>query len=298
MHRTGSTWFQQALLDGREGRPVNAISDRADSTARIILPRDLEYRVEPTRAWVRECLARAEKDGHAPVISNERFSGNPAAGWHDAERTASRLAEILPDARILLVVREQDSLLRSMWLQQIRIGGICGIEDFLRPASKGDHRLPVPDLRFLEYHRYVSLLDDLFGTESVLVLPFEILKTDPGEYLRRLEAFTGFTFPTPPDINPMYAAPSFLEASILRRMNLLGTRSSLHRAPPFPGFESTGRRIASTIGRMGTRSGERRRARRTQESIRRSLADIDFTSSNRTLGERIGVDLASLGWRT
>ena len=74
-----------------------------------------------------------------------------------------------------------------MWLQQIRIGGICGIEDFLRPASRGDHRLPVPDMRFLEFDRYVSLLDDLFGADSVLVMPYEKLKADPEEHLRRLE---------------------------------------------------------------------------------------------------------------
>jgi len=298
LHRTGSTWFQKVVLDGQDGRPVNATQDRAESTARIVLPRELDYDHEATRAWILECLDRSAEQGHAPVISNERFSGNPAAGWHDAERTATRLARLLPDARILLVVREQKALLTSMWLQQIRIGGICGIEDFLRPASRGDHRLPVPDMRFLEFDRYVSLLDDLFGADSVQVMPFEKMKANPEEHLRRLEMFSGIPFPPPRDNHPVYAAPPFLEAAVLRRMNLLTTRSSLHRAPPFPSLEPLGRRIASVISRMATTSGENRRRARTHDAIDRMLSDIDIESSNRSLGERIGIDLDEIGWRT
>ncbi|MBC03156.1 MAG: hypothetical protein CMJ34_07615 [Phycisphaerae bacterium] len=297
MHRTGSTWFQKSILDGRDGRPVNAIDDRAESTARIVLPRDLDYEPETTRAWVLDRLAESENRGHAPVISNERFSGNPASGWHDAERTATRLAGLMPDARVMLVVREQTSLLESMWLQQIRIGGISGIEDFLRPAERGDHRLPVPDARFLEFHRFVAFLDDLFGSDDVLVLPFELLRADPSAYLERIESFSGIAFPPPADNRPVYAAPSFLEVAVLRRVNLLTTRSSLHRAPPLPHLEPAGRRFARMIGRTATASGEARRRGRARKAITRSLEAIDFRTSNRLLAERMGIDLEGLGWR-
>lgn len=298
LHRTGSTWFQQHVLDGRDGRPSNTLPDRAESTARIVLPRDLDFDAESTRRWIRERITESEDRGSPVVISNERLSGNPAAGWNDAERTATRLATIVPEARILLVVREQHALVRSIWLQQIRIGGISGIEDFLRPLEPGDHRLPTFDPRFLEFDRYVDLLDRIFGREDVLVLPFEGLRDDHTRHLARIADFAGMKFPPPPDTGPVFPAPSLLEAAVLRRVNLLAVRSSLHRAPPFPRLASTGRRLARTVGRSATTSGEARRGRRIERIIRTRLADLRLGSSNRRLSSRLGIDLAALGWTT
>jgi hypothetical protein len=296
LHRTGSTWFQRHVLDGRDGRPPGTLPDRAETTARIVLPRELDFDAVATRRWIQEGIARAANQGSPVVISNERFSGNPAAGWCDAERTVHRLADLVPDARILLVVREQHSLVRSIWLQQIRIGGISGIEDFLRPLDRGDHRLPAFDPRFLEFDRFVDLLDRTFGEEDVLVLPFEGLREDPARHLERIEAFSGIELPAPPDTGPVFAAPSLLEAATLRRVNLLAVRSSLHRAPPFPGLAGPGRGIARAVGRIATEAGETRRGRRIDRIIRSRLADLDLAASNRRLSTRLDMDLAAFGW--
>ncbi|MAB70910.1 MAG: hypothetical protein CMJ54_00185 [Planctomycetaceae bacterium] len=298
LHRTGSTWFQRNVLDGREGRPRHTFSDRAETTARIVLPRDLDFDTAATRRWIRDRITEAGDRGAPVIISNERFSGNPAAGWFDAERTARRLASVVPEARVLLVLREQHALLRSIWLQQIRIGGISGIEDFLRPLDPGDHRLPAFDPRFLEFDRYVALLDDIFGEQDVLVLPFEGLRDDPARHLERIEAFTGIALPAPPDTGPVFAAPSLLEAAALRRVNLLASRSSLHRAPPFPRLAGPGRRLARVLGRVATQAGETRRGRRVDRIIRTRLANLDLGASNRRLSSRLDVDLASFGWTT
>lgn len=297
LHRTGSSWFQRKVLDGRDGRPRNAVQDRSVSTAKLVLPRDLDFDPGATRGWLADAFARSEAEGSPPVISNERFSGNPAAGWHDAERTAHRLHDVAPQARILLIVREQEDLLRSIWRQQVRIGSICSLEDFLRPLEVGDHRLPAFDPEFLRFDRYVGLLDEIFGRDSVLVLPFELLRRDMVDYLGRIESFSGFAFPPPAPGGPVYASPPHLECDVRRRMNLLTTRSSLHRSPPFPWAASLGNRVASIFGRMATRRGEARRTRRARRLIDARLADLDLETSNRRLAERTGIDLGGLGWR-
>jgi len=296
LHRTGSTWFQTRVLDGRDGRAVNAVPDRRETAERIVLPRDRDFDAAGVRAWLAERFAAAAESGSPPILSNERFSGNPAAGWHDAERTARRLAEVVPGARVLLVVREPHDLMRSIWLQQIRIGHPASLEDFLRPSEPGDHRLPIPDLAFLRFDRLVDDLDAIFGRERVLALPYEILRRDATDLLARISAFAGFTIPAPSSNDPVFAAPSLLEAAVLRRVNLLAVRSSLHRAPPFPGLESLGRRLARLVGRRATAAGERRRRTRADEIIARSLAPLDLPASNRRLAARIGVDLEALGW--
>lgn len=298
LHRTGSTWFQTRVLDGRDGRPMNAVPDRAECTDRIVLTRDLDFDVDATRRWLDDRFRDAATKGSAPVLSNERFSGNPAAGWHDFERTMARLAAVAPTARILMVVREQHDLARSIWLQQIRIGHPAGVEDFWRPAERGDHRLPVPDAGFLRFDRVVEHLDRVFGRERVLVLPYELLRRDARDLLARIEAFSGITLPSPPDDGPVFASPTTLEAAVLRRVNRLAVRSSLHRAPPWPGLEPTGRRIASIAGRCASAAGERRRRSRIDAVIERRLRHLDLKNSNRRLAARLEVDLEDLGWPT
>ncbi len=296
LHRTGSTWFQTRVLDGRDGRAVNAVPDRRETTERIVLPRDRDFDAGAVRAWLAERIAASAASGSPPILSNERFSGNPAAGWHDAERTARRLADVVPDARVLLVVREPHDLMRSIWLQQVRIGHPAGIEDFLRPAASGDHRLPTPDLSFLRFDRYAADLDAVFGADRVFVLPYELLRRDAADFLDRVSAFAGFPIPAPPPGDPVFAAPPLLEAAVLRRVNLLAVRSSLHRAPPFPGLAPLGRRLARVVGRAATGSGERRRRRRVDAVIDAALRPLDLPTSNRRLADRLDLDLSSLGW--
>ncbi|MFM1833351.1 MAG: hypothetical protein RLZZ461_1667 [Planctomycetota bacterium] len=296
LHRTGSTWFQTRVLDGLDGRAVNAVADRRESTERIVLPRDREFDADAVRSWLADRFAAAAASGSPPILSNERFSGNPAAGWHDAERTARRLAEVVPGARVLLVVREPHDWLRSIWLQQVRIGHPAGIEDFLRTPAPGDHRLPTPDLDFLRIDRFVDDLDAIFGRDRVLVLPYELLRRDARNFLDRVSTFAGFKIPEPVSNDPVFAAPPLLEAAVLRRVNLLSVRSSLHRAPPLPRLEPAGRRLAHLIGRCATTFGERRRRARVEAIIARRLAPLDLPTSNRRLADRIGVDLTELGW--
>ena len=82
LHRTGSTWFQSRVLDGRDGRPANAIG-REETSRRIALVRDMDFHSSELRSWLQAEIGKAsERDGHV-VISNERFSGNPSGGWFD-----------------------------------------------------------------------------------------------------------------------------------------------------------------------------------------------------------------------
>ena len=122
LHRTGSTWLQKSIFNGEDGRPALAVPNRIELNDRLIIPRNEDFDGRATREWFDDRLARMRASGEPIVLSNERFSGNPHSGWFDTDRTLDRLAESIPDARILLVVREQQSFIRSLWLQYVRIG--------------------------------------------------------------------------------------------------------------------------------------------------------------------------------
>ena len=61
--------------------------------------------------------------GQVPVISSERLSGNPDASGFDSAYIATRIADAFPDAKILIMIREQTKLLVANYFQYLKRGG-------------------------------------------------------------------------------------------------------------------------------------------------------------------------------
>lgn len=300
LHRTGSTWLQQAIFNGEDGRPSLAVPNRIELNERVIVPRNEDFDRHAVREWLDERFAPKRAAGEAIILSNERFSGNPHSGWFDTDRTLDRLAGVLPDARVFVVVREQESFIRSLWLQYIRIGGTANLRQYLRQPEQGDYRAPVFDPSFLRFHHLVASLDERFGSERVLVLPFELLKRDAREFLDRIGVFGECSLSPPSDLSPRYAAPHHLSASLTRWVNLLMNRNTLHRGAPFAsGFGTRlGTNIATTLGRLGGNPVEQWLRRRSRACITDQPYPWDeIAESNAILSDRIGFDLGELGYR-
>jgi hypothetical protein len=300
LHRTGSTWLQQRVFDGRDGRPTPMVPDRAESARRIVLAREEDFDADELRRWLAERVESVRRAGGLPVLSNERFSGNPHSGWFDAQRTFDRLAEVLPEAKVLLVLREQRDLVRSLWLQYVRIGGPASLRDYLRAPDPGDHRAPCFDPSFLRFDRLVESLDRRFGREQVLAIPYDRLRQDPRDFLARIGAFLGTEIPPPEHAEAkVYASPGFVAASLQRRVNLWCVRSTLHRAPPLPSprLARLSGVLASVAGRLASPLLESSRRRAAAALVEARLAEVPgLRESNARLAERIGEDLRGFGW--
>ncbi|MGA1708178.1 MAG: sulfotransferase [Phycisphaerales bacterium] len=300
LHRTGSTWLQQRVFDGRDGRPTPMVPDRAESARRIVLAREEDFDADELRRWLAERVESVRRAGGVPVLSNERFSGNPHSGWFDAQRTFDRLAEVLPEAKVLLVLREQRDLVRSLWLQYVRIGGPASLRDYLRAPDPGDHRAPCFDPSFLRFDRLVESLDRRFGREQVLAIPYDRLRQDPRDFLARIGAFLGTEIPPPEHAEAkVYASPGFVAASLQRRVNLWCVRSTLHRAPPLPSprLARLSGVLASVAGRLASPLLESTRRRAAAALVEARLAEVPgLRESNARLAERIGEDLRGFGW--
>lgn len=300
LHRTGSTWLQQRVFDGRDGRPTPMVPDRAESARRIVLAREEDFDADELRRWLAERVESVWRAGGVPVLSNERFSGNPHSGWFDAQRTFDRLAEVLPEAKVLLVLREQRDLVRSLWLQYVRIGGPASLRDYLRAPDPGDHRAPCFDPSFLRFDRLVESLDRRFGREQVLAIPYDRLRRDPRDFLARIGAFLGTEIPPPEHAEAkVYASPGFVAASLQRRVNLWCVRSTLHRAPPLPSprLARLSGVLASVAGRLASPLLESSRRRAAAALVEARLAEVPgLRESNARLAERIGEDLRGFGW--
>ncbi|HEX5183059.1 MAG TPA: sulfotransferase [Allosphingosinicella sp.] len=106
-----------------------------------------------------------------------------ALAHHDAHAAQARgcrlLRQLFPSARILIVTRGARSLLLSGYSQYVRTGGDLSFAGFLEMAACA---------HWWDYDRVIRLYEQAFGTENVLVLPYERLRDDPESFCRPIEA--------------------------------------------------------------------------------------------------------------
>jgi hypothetical protein len=175
------------------------------------------------------CRASVRADW-VPVLSHERLSGNPHSGGYDRIAIADRLASVFPEARILIVIREQRSMIRSVYKQYLREGGASSLARYLAPPKQGIARIPMFAFEFFEYDRLIQHYLKLYGAGSVLVLPYEMLKADQAEFTSRILKFMGVEASGRIAGAAQNVGLSALSLSIKRWLNLFLIRDRLNPA--------------------------------------------------------------------
>ena len=189
-HKTGTTWLQKELFENSP--QFSSLLGQYEIDDVLVKPHDLDFSAGPA---IEAITARRSKSGGAiDVLSSELLVGNPLFGSRDAATLASRLHEVVPDAKILLTTREQGGMLRSLYQQYLKRGGTQKLETFVQPNMEPGYFAFHPDL--LRYERFAMLYERLFGPGSVLVLPHELLLRDPRRFLEALFEFATGTVPT------------------------------------------------------------------------------------------------------
>lgn len=141
----------------------------------LMFCKELRYREK--EAGVRQLFARhfAAADADPRVlavgISNESLSFSTTPGHLDTSVKARRLRDVFgPDAEVILILRNQPALLRSLHGESIRNGHAGSFGEFLTWAYLYQDRSFLYDLLF---DRTFDLYAGLFGAEHVHVLPLE-----------------------------------------------------------------------------------------------------------------------------
>jgi hypothetical protein len=295
-HKTATTFLQQTVF----GDPAMGYS--ADYPPGLIIDCFIQrHRSKFDAAAVRaDFLAKADPR-LVPVISHEQLSGHFNGGLVMVRDTPRRIKETFPEGRIVIGIREQASLIRSLYGQYVMRGGIWSIEEFLGPKTPQPGFRPPCDVERFEFDLTVREYLDLFGRESVLVLPYELLRRDQGEYVRTLQRFTGAEGSSeavrPETLDPRNVGIGSWAYGIRRRLNRVLDR------PP------------SSKGRDGVRSSAYVRAdgllrvldRRMPPAIRHRHDAVlrariaehvagHYAESNRRLASMTGLPLAAWGY--
>lgn len=240
------------------------------------------------------------------VLSHEQFSGRPAGGGFGL-RTRQRfmslkeIADLLhgsfPEARVLIVVREQRSMVASAY--KFLVNGWQGrlsasIEQFLdQSPMEHEQYAPLFEPESLCYHRLVGYYQKLFGQEAVLVLPYEWMREDRGAFINRIRAHVGLPATDSHPMGRANVSTSALECAIARPLKRL--LSSPNRPGSYSRWEERAERLAAALARPLPKALHVR----VEERLRRCIAERlegFYAESNAELARLTGIDLRALGY--
>lgn len=221
-HKTATTWLQQNLLDNQDLGFKRYIS-KDQIRDHIILPHGLDFNADQVRTWYESLV-----DGdYISVVSSERISGNPHSGAYDSKQNADRIAAVFPNARILIVIREPIAAIASCYLQYVKSGGVCSLQDYIEPTRNGLAVMPLFRADHFNYAKLINYYKGLF--DEVLVLSYEDFVQDPSGFCSKITSFAGAKeLQDLPYTSVTNQGLSFLSCFVLRQFNKLFTKTRLN----------------------------------------------------------------------
>jgi len=288
--KTGSTWLQKYVTSA-EALGFRPGVERGTVRRLIIEPNELWYDREAPAEALRARFEDCEGDGLVPVITHERLAGNPISGGYDAAAIARRLHGLLPEGRVLMVVREQRSHLHSIYNEYVAGGGVADLDHFLSPPEGA--QIPLFDLRYLEFDRLIRLYQALFGTGQVLVLPYELLREDAVAFCNRILQFVGLDPLIALEAPPARRSVGPYGVALRRRLNRVLQKNRLNPAG-IAHLENLGRWVR-VVDRYVPPPLQRRAKGRLRARIEERLGRR-FAKSNSRTAVLSGLDLGAYGY--
>lgn len=303
-HKTGTTWLQKHIFSSTELGFEHCHAKRTTPNL-IVQPHDYDFDSKACRAHFEPLFEGAKASGLQPVVSHERLSGEIHLGGRDSKTIADRLVSIFPEAHVLIVIREQRSMIRSIFGQFIKGSGATTLADYLEPpvsretAFKYAHYSP----DHFRFDRPIAYYQSLFGPEKVTVLPYEQLAQQPADFVKEVLQAGGLA----PPRDLIAALPldrrenqSFSAAGLQVRRHVnrvVGSPTPLNPSPIFPMKHRRNDVLRATalVDRRIPKRWKSRAESKMLEQIEQRVGDY-YASSNTRTAELTGLDLASNGY--
>lgn len=197
-YKTGTTWLQKYGF--RNHPEIHYLGDYFENRKyhslfhELVDARDLDFDAPSLRRRFLEQIAKENSGSKKVGVSREVLSQTNFITGEHARRNADRIKAVFGPTKIIYIIREQISMLCSMYSQYIKIGGTLNLKDFIFDSiqSKGL-------INRLKYHKNIAMYKEIFGRENVHVSLFEEFCENRGGFLSRIYGFIGcrdiFYFP-------------------------------------------------------------------------------------------------------
>lgn len=296
-HKTASTTLQRDFFPKLEGCLYLSHGGAASRSLfralseHLMFADDEDYLGETVRSYLAELH---ERSPGTVLLSHEGFSGAVFDGATNSDRNAHRLADVAPDAKMIIVVREQAAMLRSLYSQHLRHGGYSTFPEFLHSSVPGSDTI---DLDHLCFDRLVELYHKLFGAARVTVLAFEDLGREPDLFLRGLADFIGVPAPRVEHlarIGPSLSPPS---RWLIRHTNRMFWRTRINPEPTVAPLRTAEELARVLHARVDPKLFPRARKTLSDDDEAELARTVErYAASNSRLAELTGLSLADHGY--
>lgn len=167
MPKTGSTWLQTEFFPKVDSHDI-IYKERFRKLMYYLTDKD-------------KIITYENYVGYSHLVKNRNLDG-----WlKTRDKAFSNLSKLFPNADIILVVREQVELIRSLYNQYVKVGESVNFEDYWDCKRKY-----TIDKEALLYRRLIEELKASFRGR-ILVLGFDLFKKDKGKFIEILSKYVG-----------------------------------------------------------------------------------------------------------
>lgn len=237
---------------------------------------------QATRDELEKAL-QTKPQGRVLTISDEAMTWE---GRVDTRILCRRLIELFGDPKVVIVVRRQDELLFS-WLS-LNIKKEYSLPLKLRlQRLENNTRTATSLLDYLDFAPICRVFVEMLGSKNVLVVPFELFRSDCRRYSETLSDFMNI------DRDETFR--------LLRESRVMNSRESSDKIA----YYDLKRRLLpklnmpmvdETVGRLISLAGINARHVDDIETKVRALCTERYEQSNRALSENFDLDLQSFGY--
>lgn len=172
--KTATTWLQKTYFPSIQG--VTYLG--RDHVNNFFLKDDeLSYNPDVLKGYYQ----KEYPSGTRLILSSERILGSLNMGYRNGsflKCNVDRIANVFPDARIILFIRNQENLISSSYIQYVRNGGNFPVHRYLFANENS-----LFCFQYLEFHKTIEYLKRKF--KSVYVFVYEDFENNPWEFIQK-----------------------------------------------------------------------------------------------------------------
>ena len=294
--KAASTWLQQVIFkDENSGFYAPWGLPSYETLDRFINISPFHFSAESVRQAFQPKLDEASKKNLIPVLSEEFLTGHQVSSKYWGKEVADRLYSVFPDGRILMFIREQKSIILSSYRQYVRRGGSATLSRFLGTQKNRKPGIgPICRLDYFEYDRIIDYYQTLFGSENVLVIPFEQLKISSRDVSQKILEFAG-------------ARGNPDDRKVAKNVGLKGGTLAFRQkinnfcVPPENMYSTHGRiwrlgyKLSETVEKFLPQKYHDRAEANFKQIIAEAVGD-SFIQSNQRTGQLLGTNLENFGY--
>ena len=296
-----STWMQKCLFTAQTG--LGMATNPFELQLELVSVDPLLFDAAKFRASFYSKHREKFSASSTPVCSSENLVGTVSHAGYNAKYNADKLKASFPDARVLIVIREQKALLRSLYKTLVAWGMPYSIDQLMNPESHWKHMAPSFDPNVLQFDRLIEYYQSLFSTEQVKVLSYEQFRADPRRFVTDIVEFSGVhcdaatiaAIPVHNIVNPGAPLLSIEKHRLTNRLykNLYNTNGLLREteARQYARMEAFRKQREGFLDRLAAPYLEQRFAR-----VVNAAADARFAQSNSRTVALTGLDLEQQGY--